>query len=115
MKSKPVHTPSLHSVHRYQLQSEILSALAHPIRLAIVDLLKEDEVCVCEIAEKVGAEQSNTSRHLSLMQRAGVLKTRKQGQQVFYSLRTPCVLTFLACAQEALEAVYQEKSRSLSA
>lgn len=105
---------NLHSKRRYELQAEMISALAHPLRVAIVDLLKDGEVCVCDIAECVGAERSNTSRHLALMQRAGVLRTRKEGLQVYYSLRTPCVVNFLNCACEAIEQNLQEKANALS-
>jgi len=88
---------------RYELQAQVISALAHPIRVAIADLLKDGEVCVCDIADRVGAERSNVSRHLAVMLGAGVVRTRKDGLQVFYSLRTPCILNFLSCATRAIE------------
>ena len=99
---------------RYELQAQIISALAHPIRVAIVDLLKDGEVCVCEIAERTGAERSNTSRHLAVMLKAGVLKTRKDGLQVYYALRTPCILNFLACATRAIEQNLKEQSKAMA-
>lgn len=100
---------------RYQLQARIVDALAHPIRLAIVDLLRQGETCVCDIAHQIGAERSNTSRHLAIMLRAGILDSRKDGLQVFYTLRTPCILNFLSCATRALEQDLEEKSRALAA
>ena len=98
---------------RYQMQAELIGALAHPIRVAIADLLRDGEVCVCEIAERIGAERSNTSRHLAIMQRAGVVQTRKEGLQVFYSLRTPCVMNIVECATEALEQDMAERKKAL--
>ncbi|MFO7958220.1 MAG: metalloregulator ArsR/SmtB family transcription factor [Candidatus Brocadiia bacterium] len=86
----------------YELQAEVLKALAHPLRLAIADYLRGGEQCVCDIAEQVGAERSNVSRHLSRMLDAGVLESRKEGVQVFYSLRTPCVLNFFSCVTNVL-------------
>ena len=100
---------------RYDMQAQVISALAHPIRVAIVDLLKDGEVCVCEIAERIGSERSNTSRHLAVMLKAGVLKTRKDGLQVYYSLRTLCVLNFLNCATRAIEQNLKEQSQALAA
>ena len=100
---------------RYGMQAQVIQALAHPIRVAIVDVLKDGEVCVCEIADRVGAQRSNVSRHLAVMLKAGVLKTRKEGLQVFYSLRTPCVLSFLSCATRALEQNLKEQSKALAA
>lgn len=99
---------------RYELQAQIISALAHPIRVAIVDLLKDGEVCVCDIASRIGAERSNTSRHLAVMLSAGVVKTRKEGLQVFYSLRTPCVMNFLNCATRAIQQNLQEQAELMA-
>ena len=105
------NTPSW---QRYEMQAQLIGALAHPIRVAIADLLKDGEVCVCEIAERIGAERSNTSRHLAIMFKAGVVKTRKDGLQVFYSLRTPCVLNFLHCATDAIKQNIEEQTRAMA-
>lgn len=102
------------SWQRYELQARVIAALAHPIRVAIADLLKDGEVCVCAIAERIGVERSNTSRHLALMLKAGVLKTRKDGLQVFYSLRTPCVLNFLNCATRTIQQNIKEQTQALA-
>jgi DNA-binding transcriptional ArsR family regulator len=85
-----------------EMKAEVLSALAHPIRVAVVELLREGEQCVCDIAEHVGAERSNVSRHLSVMLRAGILRQRKDGLRMMYGLVTPCVAEFLQCAANVL-------------
>lgn len=99
---------------RHELQARIFQALGHPIRVHIVEILGEGEVCVCEIARQVGAERSNVSRHLAVMLHAGILHSRKDGLQVFYSLRTPCVLEFLACATRVVSRNVEENARALS-
>lgn len=99
---------------RFELQAEVIQALAHPIRLAIVDLLRSGEVCVCDIAAAIGAERSNVSRHLAVMSRGGIVRTRREGLKVFYSLRTPCILDFMTCATRALEHDLEERSRALA-
>ena len=86
----------------YELKAEVLAALAQPVRLAIVDALRDGELCVCDIAEAVGAQRSNVSRHLGVMLKAGVLSARKDGLKVIYKLRTPCVLQFTACVEGVL-------------
>jgi len=86
----------------YELKAGILQAAAHPIRLAIIELLQEGEQCVCDIAEQVGAKRSNVSRHLALMLKAGVLDCRKDGLRMMYSLKTPCILNFLSCVTDVL-------------
>jgi DNA-binding transcriptional ArsR family regulator len=99
---------------RFELQAQVIQSLAHPIRLAIVDLLRAGEVCVCDIAAAVGSERSNVSRHLAVMSRGGVVRTRKEGLKVYYSLCTPCVLEFMACATRTLEVDLDERSRALT-
>ena len=87
----------------YEMKAGVVKALAHPLRLAVVEFLRDRERCVCEIADHLGAGQSNVSRHLSLMVNACVLSNRKDGMKVFYALRTPCVLKFLSCVDSVLK------------
>ncbi|MFC1766415.1 ArsR/SmtB family transcription factor [Planctomycetota bacterium] len=86
----------------YEMKAEIIQAVAHPIRLAVIEYLGEGEKCVCDIVEHVDAQRSNGSRHLALMLKAGVLECRKEGLKVFYRIKTPCILGFLGCVEKAL-------------
>jgi len=64
----------------FERQAGIAKAVAHPLRIAVIDFLKDGERCVCDIAEHVGSERSNISRHLAVMVHAGVLtQGRAQG------------------------------------
>ncbi len=99
----------------YERQAEIAKAVAHPVRVAVIDFLKDGEKCVCDIAEHVGSERSNVSRHLALMVGAGVLSSRKEGLKVFYWLRTPCVLEFLGCATRVLKQQAQDHKNLMAA
>jgi DNA-binding transcriptional ArsR family regulator len=105
---------SVRDMKRYRRQAEVVQALAHPIRIAIAELLKAGERCVCDIADDVGAERSNVSRHLSVMLKAGVVSARKEGVMVFYELRTPCILNFLACASDVLRHNLKEEAKTLA-
>ena len=87
----------------FEKQAEVAKAVAHPLRIAIVDFLQDGEQCVCDIAEYVGSERSNVSRHLSIMVNAGVLQYRKEGLKVIYRLKTPCILEFFACVTRVLK------------
>jgi len=97
----------------YELKAEIIQAAAHPIRLAIIEFLVNGEQCVCDIADFVDAERSNVSRHLSVMLKAGVVESRKDGLKVFYSLKTPCIVKFLGCIEEALKERMQSQTELL--
>ena len=62
------------------------SILSEPMRLRIVHTICEEEKSVSQIVEALGASQTNVSRHLGLMHRAGVLTRRKEGNQVYYQV-----------------------------
>jgi ArsR family transcriptional regulator len=99
----------------FQKQSEITKAIAHPLRIAIIDFLKDGEQCVCDIAEHIGSERSNVSRHLSVMVSAGVLEYHKEGLKVIYKLKTPCILDFFACMTACLKQQAKENEKLLAA
>jgi len=96
-----------------RVKAEVFKALGHPIRVAIAELLEGGEACVCRIAQAIGAERSNVSRHLAVMVNAGVLTSRKEGLMVFYGLRTRCVLGFLACVESMLREQIADNNRVL--
>ena len=98
---------------RYELQAEVLKALAHPIRLAIIQFLSREEKCVCDIVEYVGTSQSNISKHLSIMKRAGILSDRKEGLSVYYRLNMRCALNFFQCVRDIMESQLSERSEAL--
>lgn len=83
-------------------QAEIVKALAHPIRIAILDFLEDGPQCVCDIAKHVGSERSNVSRHLSVMVSAGILDNYKDGLNVIYKLKRPCILEFFSCIKRCI-------------
>jgi len=97
----------------YVMQADIAKAIAHPVRVAIVDCLKEGEQCVCDIAEYVDSERSNVSRHLSVMVAAGVLEYRKEGLKVIYKLKAPCILEFFSCVTSILKQQAKENQKLL--
>ncbi len=68
-------------------RAEFLKAMGQPTRLKILDLLRDGERSVCDIFPAIGGQQSNISRHLQIMRRAGVLASRKQGLHVLYRIK----------------------------
>ncbi|MEF3696777.1 ArsR/SmtB family transcription factor [Desulfolutivibrio sp.] len=83
-------------------RARIIKALAHPSRLLIVDELSRGERCVCELTELVGHDISTVSKHLSLLKKSGLVVDEKRGLQVYYRLKTPCVLNFFTCIENVL-------------
>jgi DNA-binding transcriptional ArsR family regulator len=98
---------------RYAAQARVHKALAHPSRLFLVDELSRNERCVCELAEMIGVEMPTVSRHLSILKSAGILEDEKRGAQVFYHLRTPCVLDFFRCVTEVRQAAMKRETALL--
>lgn len=68
----------------YKLQSEVLKALAHPTRIAILELLRHEEACVCELGPVLGLRQANISQHLMVLRAKHLVTTRREGVRVFY-------------------------------
>jgi ArsR family transcriptional regulator len=95
----------------YELKAEIIAAAGHPIRLAIVDFLRDGEQCVCDIATHVGAQRSNVSRHLGILLKAELVTCRKQGLKVMYAIRCACVIAFVECVTGML----RERARDAAA
>ncbi|MEN8126613.1 MAG: metalloregulator ArsR/SmtB family transcription factor [Planctomycetota bacterium] len=96
-------------------QAAIAKAMAHPVRIAVLEFVRGGEQCVCDIAEAVSTEQSNLSKHLSVMVNAGVLTSRKDGLKVMYRIKTPCVLKFLNCLKDCLKEQMAEQQQLLDA
>lgn len=89
----------------------VLKALAHPSRLFIVEELARGERCVCELTRMIGADVSTVSKHLALLRRAGLVTDDKRGNQVFYRLRTPCILNFFGCIESVVQQQHSEHIR----
>lgn len=99
----------------FEKQAKIAKAIAHPLRIAIVNFLKDGEQCVCDISEHIGSERSNVSRHLSVMSNAGLLEYRKEGLKVIYRLKCACIVDFFSCVSRVLKQQAQDNERLLRA
>jgi ArsR family transcriptional regulator len=77
--------------------AEVLKAVAHPIRLQIVALLENQELCVGQIMDALDGKQAVTSQQLALMRNRGVLARRREGNKIFYRIANPNVIKLLHC------------------
>jgi len=92
--------------------SEVLKAIAHPVRLQIVGALEHDELCVGEIMEIVGGKQAITSQQLNMMRTKGVLTARREANKVYYSIANPNVIQLLHCMYNHCDSVQPERENS---
>lgn len=95
------------------IRANILKALAHPVRVLIVNALMDSDRCVCQLNGLVDINQSNISRHLAMLKRAGIVSDRREGMKVYYHLQTPCILKAFECAVEVMKAESKHKKMIL--
>jgi ArsR family transcriptional regulator len=111
--------PMQEKLRKYK--ASIFQALSHPTRIAILEVLRDRELSARAIQEKLGVEQANLSQHLAILRNHQIVANRKDGNQVFYSIRNPVLVevldlmrryfqTNLADAIQMLEEVGSEAS-----
>ena len=84
----------------FRKSADVFKALSNPNRLLIVDALGGGEHCVADLTKMVGLEMSTVSNHLSVLRSVGLVLDERRGTQVFYTLRSSCVLKILDCLDE---------------
>ena len=85
-----------------EIKAELFRALAHPVRIRVLELLADGERSVGEMAPLVGAELSHLSQQLGVLRRSGLVTTRKEGSSVFYAVRDPALSEVMAAAKRVL-------------
>jgi DNA-binding transcriptional ArsR family regulator len=91
-----------HALRRFK--ADIFQALAHPTRIAIVEILRDGEVSAGVIFAQLGVEQANASQHLAVLRAKRIVVNRKVGNQVFYALRSHRLVEVL----DAMRLYFQE-------
>ena len=87
----------------YKMHADVCKALAHAIRIEIIDVLKEKELTFGDIAGKTGVAKSNLSQHLTVMVQKGILNHRKKGLHVYYKLSSTKVYDTFYMMREVLK------------
>ncbi len=100
--------------NRSHAVSAVFKALGHPSRVYIVEKLKEADHCVCELGELIGVDMSTVSRHLSILKKAGIVKDRKEGTTVYYSLACDCLTQMLSGVENIIRMQLESQIAALS-
>jgi ArsR family transcriptional regulator len=87
-----------------EYKASIFQALAHPTRIAIIEVLRDGEISARAIQEKLGVEQANLSQHLAILRSRQIVAPRKEGNQVFYSLRNRVLIKVLDLMRQYYQA-----------
>ncbi|MGO8760047.1 MAG: ArsR/SmtB family transcription factor [Terracidiphilus sp.] len=84
-------------------KASIFQALSHPTRIAILEVLRDGELSAGTIQEKLGLEQANLSQHLAILRSHQIVVNRKEGNQVFYSIRNPVLVHVLDIMRQYIQ------------
>lgn len=79
----------------YEEKARILKAIAHPTRLQLLNMMREECPCVKEMEELTGLAQPNISQHLSLLRNVGIVESERDGNQMCYHIKDSHVLKIL--------------------
>jgi DNA-binding transcriptional ArsR family regulator len=82
------------------LQAQIFKVLTHPARIAILDILRDGEHCVCHMEAYLGCRQSYISQQLSVLREAGLIQDRRDGWNIFYRVVNPRIYEVLDAVQK---------------
>jgi len=95
------------------IKSNFFKAIAHPTRVAILERLADQEVCVCEIIADLGLEQSNVSQHLAILRKQNIITSTKVGLQVHYRIKYPEVLEILKMVESIMTQQLEETQAAI--
>ncbi len=87
-----------------RFKADIFQVLAHPTRIHIIECLRDRELSVSQILETISVEPANASQHLAVLRGKGLVVNRKEGNQVYYSLRDPLLTEVLDAMRQYFKA-----------
>jgi DNA-binding transcriptional ArsR family regulator len=94
-----------------QQVSEYFSILSEPMRLRILNLLREGEKCVQELVEATATSQANVSKHLKVMLQAGILSRRSEGTSAYYKVEDELIFELCNLVCDRLATRIEEQAR----
>ena len=86
----------------YQYHAEMCQVFSHPKRLEVINVLRDGEMSVSELAQNLGLTVGNLSQHLSMMKERHILLTRKEGNMVYYRIANPKLIRCFDMMREML-------------
>lgn len=93
---------SLSEPQTYEAQAQLLKVLTHPARLAILNILRDGEHCVCHMEAHLGYRQAYISQQLMVLREAGLIQDRRDGWNVFYHVVEPRIFDVLTAVAQML-------------
>lgn len=97
----------------YRVKAEFFRTLGHPVRVRILELLRDGELTVGELQHQLELDSSGTSQHLGALRKQGVLESRRDGTNVHYRVKDPRTFQLLEVARQILSAHLEETTALL--
>ncbi|MFQ5735667.1 MAG: ArsR/SmtB family transcription factor [Thermodesulfobacteriota bacterium] len=95
----------------FEMQAEICKTLANPKRLEIIYALKDGELSVGALVERLGITKANVSQHLSVLRQSRVVRARREGVNIYYSIHNPRIMEACALMKAVLMEQVEESRR----
>jgi ArsR family transcriptional regulator, virulence genes transcriptional regulator len=86
----------------FELHAEVCKTLSNPMRLRIINELQDGEMTVGALAKKLGIRQAHLSQHLAVLRQRGVVKTRRDGPNIYYGISNPKIVKACSLIREVL-------------
>ncbi len=98
----------------YEVNSEFFKTIGHPARIRVLEILRDGEHTAGELQDKVGLEQSHLSQQLAVLRRANIVRARKDGTSMVYSVVDPRIFHLLETAKAIISARLAENGDMLA-
>lgn len=98
----------------YQMKAEFFRILGHPVRVRILELLKDGERTVGDLQNELQMDSGGTSQHLGVLRKHGILEGRREGTSVYYAVRDPRIFQLLEVSKQILTSSLTESQAVLS-
>lgn len=95
---------------KFATEADFMKSISHPTRLQIMELLRSEEKCVCDIHSTLNLEQANVSRHLAVLKREGLIQSRKEGLKVIYWVPDSRVYEIIDLCSEIIRNIWLNKA-----
>ena len=96
-----------------EIRAKIIKAMAHPVRLIVIEFLREKDRAFSEIFDLFKLDKSTVSKHLLVLKEAGIVSSRKDGADMIYRLEVPCVTDFFSCVTAVIESNVKKQQACL--
>ncbi len=93
----------------YNLHADVCKTISNPNRQAILDMMRSGEITVTELVKKTGISQANLSQHLAILRSKGVVNTRRDGNNIYYSISNMKIIQAYDLISEVLQESFQSK------